>query len=57
MGEYPVHIKDLETDEIIHTMTVRCPKNTSQYDKFDNGLYRKVDFERFYVDDSEVPES
>ena len=50
-----VHIRDRETKEIVHSIVVRAanlfPANVRN---FQGGLFRKVDFERFYVDSSEL---
>lgn len=42
-------VRDCETDEIVHEIT-HDGHNT---DRFESGLYRKVDFERFYVTERE----
>jgi hypothetical protein len=44
-------VKDIETDEVVEVL--ECRYVGSQRDKFENGLYRKVDFSRFYIDESE----
>ncbi len=44
-------IKDQETDELVHTIAVHSKPDTSGFDRAERGLFRKVDFERFYVNE------
>jgi hypothetical protein len=48
-----VHIRDLQTDEIVHTIEAKYPSGSGQFDHFLDGLYLRVDLERYYI---EVPE-
>lgn len=44
-----VEIVNTETGEVAHTIETHHEPGTKQYELFLDGLYRKVDFERFYV--------
>ena len=48
-----VHVRAQNTREVVHTFTTDL--TGSSYDRFLDGVYRKVDFDRFYVE--EEPES
>jgi hypothetical protein len=48
-----IHIRDQETDEIVHSIETEYPPDSSQYERTMSGLYRKVDFDRFYVEEPE----
>jgi hypothetical protein len=47
-----VLIRSRETDEIIQV--IKTEKTGRNFDKFLDGLYRKVDFDKYWVDDSGV---
>lgn len=42
-------IRDQETHEVVHTVTTDLPKDSSSFDRFEMGMLRKVDLDRFYV--------
>lgn len=44
-------IIDLETSEVVHA--IETDKTGSNLDRFEDGLYRKVDFERFYIEEED----
>lgn len=50
-----VHVRSLDTREIVHSFECRYLRSSSQYDRMLLGLMRNMDLDRFYVDDSEVP--
>lgn len=44
-----VRVRDLETDKVVRTITTELVGRN--YDQFVAGLGRKVDLERFYLDE------
>ena len=56
MSDKPVaciYVRKIGTDEIIHTVELHH-LNEAYIDRVLNGLYHKMDLDRFYVDDNEV---
>lgn len=40
-------IRDVETDEVVHPITT--DKQGGALDRFEDGLYRRTDLDRFYI--------
>lgn len=45
-----VHLVDQKTNTRVITFEVQFPKGSPNYEKFMSGLTRKVDFDRFYIE-------
>ena len=48
-------VRRIDTDEIVHELELVGDKSERQIEKVKDGLYRKVDLDRFYVDDTGEP--
>lgn len=48
-----VYIRDFETRSIIKEIEVHHAPDSSQYDRFEMGLMRNMDLDKFYLDDDE----
>jgi hypothetical protein len=46
-------IRDQETDAVVHEIETSHAEGSSQYERMLSGLYRKVDLDRFYVEEVE----
>lgn len=47
-----VYIRDFATRSIVHEIEVR-DMTESQYDRFEMGLKRQMDLDKYYLDDDE----
>lgn len=45
-------LRDRKTEEAVEVFEVGHLDGTSNFDRFYDGLVAKIDFERFYLDDS-----
>lgn len=51
-SERTLTIRDRETNEAVEVIDVSHLSGTTNFDRFYDGLVMKVNFERFYIDDS-----
>ncbi len=48
-----VYIRDFATRSIIKEIEVHYRPDSSQYERFQMGLMRSMDFDKFYLDDED----
>jgi hypothetical protein len=46
-----IFIRDIETDEIVRTIETSYEPDSAQYDRMMDGMYMRVDLERFYIEE------
>ena len=51
-----VYIRDFETRSIVKEIDVSHIAGTSNYDRFEMGLLRNMDLEKYYLDDDDYLE-
>lgn len=48
IGHWVIRSQDDQSE--VHRIACHYPKNSSNFERAEAGMYRKVDFERFYLD-------
>jgi len=52
-----VYIRDFATRSIIKEIDVSSVEGTSNYERFERGLYHNMDLDKYYLDDDEYQKS
>lgn len=46
-----IHVREIQTNRVVHTVTTKYPLGSSNYERVADGLFGRIDHDRFFVDE------